>query len=232
MARNLTSATCEEITSDCTTVSYDHPEILERETLVDVLCTKGIDRQEINALDKVDLVKLFYKYAAPLPQRAQQLRRAKRKPPKPSEHQPSASPKDIVIGSRKRALTSEGPLRSKLYRPDDFSKIIINKGPSKQKNKTDIPMQTSKNDLSPMSQDSSKVTKLKRSTPEPPKSKPVKLNRRSFTNHPSDGNKTTHAGTITQQSKHVEVCKSDSDSMDEDIVEVKTQFQKVAVKWP
>lgn len=72
------SGTCEERI-------LDHPEILDRENLIEILCNRSIPLDEIKDLDKQELVNLFYKFVAPLPQRLHQLRRGKREPPKSTE---------------------------------------------------------------------------------------------------------------------------------------------------
>jgi hypothetical protein len=63
----------------------DHPEVLDREKLMEILRNRCIPLTEIKDLEKQDLVALFYKHVAPLPQRMHQLRRGKREPPKTTE---------------------------------------------------------------------------------------------------------------------------------------------------
>lgn len=86
--------------SDSCTDVLDHPEVLDRENLIKFLQERCIPLHEINSLDKEQLVLLFYKYVAPLPQRLHQLRRAKREPPKSTKNvEPSSS---VDNQSRKR----------------------------------------------------------------------------------------------------------------------------------
>lgn len=56
----------------------DHPEVLSRERLLEILCERSMRQEDLVDLEKGDLVQLFYKYVTPLPQRLHQLRRAKR----------------------------------------------------------------------------------------------------------------------------------------------------------
>lgn len=56
----------------------DHPEVLDRDKLVEILQKRCIPLDEIDGLDKEHLIVLFYKYVSPLPQRIHQLRRSKR----------------------------------------------------------------------------------------------------------------------------------------------------------
>ena len=56
----------------------DHPEVLSRERLLEILCERSLRQDDLVDLEKGDLVQLFYKYVTPLPQRLHQLRRAKR----------------------------------------------------------------------------------------------------------------------------------------------------------
>lgn len=56
----------------------DHPEVLSRERLIEILCERCMHLQDLVDLEKGDLVQLFYKHVTPLPQRLHQLRRAKR----------------------------------------------------------------------------------------------------------------------------------------------------------
>ena len=56
----------------------DHPEVLSRERLLEILCERSLRHEDLVDLEKGDLVQLFYKYVTPLPQRLHQLRRAKR----------------------------------------------------------------------------------------------------------------------------------------------------------
>ena len=59
----------------------DHPEVLSRERLIEILCERSMRQEDLLSLEKGDLVQLFYKYVTPLPQRLHQLRRAKRVTP-------------------------------------------------------------------------------------------------------------------------------------------------------
>lgn len=63
------------------TNELDHPEVLSRERLIEILCERSMRQEDLLILEKGDLVQLFYKYVTPLPQRLHQLRRAKRVTP-------------------------------------------------------------------------------------------------------------------------------------------------------
>lgn len=56
----------------------DHPEVLSRERLLEILCERSMRQEDLVNLEKGDLVQLFYQFVTPLPQRLHQLRRAKR----------------------------------------------------------------------------------------------------------------------------------------------------------
>lgn len=56
----------------------DHPGVLSRERLEEILCERSIHPQYFVDLDKDALVQLFYNHVTPLPQRPYQLRRVKR----------------------------------------------------------------------------------------------------------------------------------------------------------
>ena len=65
----------------CRGNELDHPEVLSRERLLEILCERSMREEDLMNLEKADLVQLFYKYVTPLPQRLHQLRRAKRLTP-------------------------------------------------------------------------------------------------------------------------------------------------------
>lgn len=79
-----------------------HPEVLDREDLLQILQKRCLPLQEIDHLGKEELVFLFYKYVSPLPQRLHQLRRAKRDPPKSSKIETISSSSVLQNTSRKR----------------------------------------------------------------------------------------------------------------------------------
>ena len=56
----------------------DHPEVLSRERLMEILCERSMNINELIDMEKQDLIQLFYKFVSPLPQRIHQLRRGKR----------------------------------------------------------------------------------------------------------------------------------------------------------
>ena len=68
-------------TTSSTSNELDHPEVLSRERLIEILSERCLNLQALVDLEKGDLVQLFYKYVTPLPQRLHQLRRAKREIP-------------------------------------------------------------------------------------------------------------------------------------------------------
>lgn len=80
----------------------DHPEVLSRERLIEILCERSILLQDLVDLEKGDLVQLFYKYVTPLPQRLHQLRRAKRVAPSGKERGTSQGRKSTIIRLTKR----------------------------------------------------------------------------------------------------------------------------------
>ena len=65
----------------CGSYELDHPEVLSRERLLEILCERSLHHEDLVNLEKDDLVQLYYKYVTPLPQRLHQLRRAKRQIP-------------------------------------------------------------------------------------------------------------------------------------------------------
>lgn len=80
----------------------DHPEVLSRERLIEILCERSILLQDLVDLEKGDLVQLFYRYVTPLPQRLHQLRRAKRVAPSGKERVTSQGRKSKLIRLTKR----------------------------------------------------------------------------------------------------------------------------------
>lgn len=60
--------------------NLDYPEILSRERLIEILSQRCFANEEIQGLEKHQLVNLFYKFVTPLPQRTVQLKRTKRVP--------------------------------------------------------------------------------------------------------------------------------------------------------
>ena len=84
-----------EIASE--TIDLNHPEVLSRETLVEILVERRLPLEEVQDLEKHALVELFYKFVAPLPQRLHQLRRSKRCAPKSCSSSESGNSKKLVL---------------------------------------------------------------------------------------------------------------------------------------
>ena len=85
-----------------TSNELDHPEVLSKERLLEILRERSMHPQGLADLDKGDLVQLFYKYVTPLPQRLHQLRRAKRGTPCGRESGTSKTKTSTIIRLTKR----------------------------------------------------------------------------------------------------------------------------------
>lgn len=80
----------------------DHPEVLSRERLLQILCERSMHQEDLVHLEKGDLVQLFYKHVTPLPQRLHQLRRAKRVLPCAGQRAISKGKTSTIIRLTKR----------------------------------------------------------------------------------------------------------------------------------
>ena len=72
----------------------DHPEVLSRERLLEILSDRCLPVSEIEHQEKHELVSLFYRFVSPLPQRTRQLKRTTR--------QPVCATNDGTAGSKRR----------------------------------------------------------------------------------------------------------------------------------
>ena len=80
----------------------DFPEILSKERLIEILCQRCMQLQDLMDLEKSDLVELFHKYVTPLPQRLHQLRRAKRMIPCGGKQRGTSQGKNTITRLLKR----------------------------------------------------------------------------------------------------------------------------------
>ncbi|XP_031570021.1 uncharacterized protein LOC116304419 [Actinia tenebrosa] len=210
--------------------NLDHPEILDRENLIEILCDRSIPLDEIKDLDKQELVNLFYKFVAPLPQRLHQLRRGKREPPKTTERTLAKKTANSIKGRKRLSDVQNSVVNVKIPK-SDLEHVLINNGPSKLKPKTQ------EADLSPN-------TNLKRPrVNQEDKAKPVKLNRK-FVNlklsSPSGNSssksvngKNEKTGAKEKDRNHEPETTSDSTSShstDEELKQIRKKFKEIS--WP
>ncbi|XP_078373155.1 uncharacterized protein LOC144656789 isoform X2 [Oculina patagonica] len=221
----------------------DHPEVLSRERLLEILYERSMRQEDLVNLEKSDLVQLFYNYVTPLPQRLHQLRRAKRETPcgRSGERVSSKGRTSTIIRLTKRKsdeIVTTTPI--KITRTEHSNSIKINRGTpcldslNKGINSVSINATSPTTVDTRTSHEGSTVNKLI-------KPKVVKLNRKTLGLHVD---KSVEHSPLKDESssslnggpqKEVAVSSSSesgSDVNESEIRNTKRKFEKVAVTWP
>ncbi|XP_068698098.1 uncharacterized protein [Montipora foliosa] len=218
----------------------DFPEILSKERLIEILCQRCMQLQDLMDLEKSDLVELFHKYVTPLPQRLHQLRRAKRMIPCGGKQRGTSQGKNTItrLLKRKSEETSDAsnckiartvPSSSSKMSKKTLSLEFINKEiDSVSINSASSPTQDSSSGHNHNVM--SKITKAK----------VVKLNRKTLglnlnTSVSQCALKDKLASTLNGKTQQeINSSTNDSCSSDKDIQinTPKKKFEKIAVTWP
>ncbi|XP_074627308.1 uncharacterized protein LOC141885303 [Acropora palmata] len=186
----------------------DHPEILSKERLIDILRERCIHFEDLLNLEKSDLVELFYKHVTPKPQRPQQLRRARRK-------------STIIHSNRRKSVESLDVPNGKIARIVPEGVIKTNKNtPSVDSINTNTDTVAINCATSPIQ---SPRSHSNRNTIT--KSKVVKLNRKTLGLNLNNSQQETSSSIASSEL-------ISDDKMDIERDSRKRKFEKVAVTWP
>ncbi|PFX34534.1 hypothetical protein AWC38_SpisGene522 [Stylophora pistillata] len=220
----------------------DHPEVLSRERLLDILCDRSIPREDLICLEKGDLVQIFYKYVTPLPQRLHQLRRARRRQLPCGEQTVASNGKtSTIIRPTKRKSHEKLTTRPiKISRTEHSNSIKINRSPISFGSTSNGVNSVSIHTTSPtMDITSDHEGRAQNKSIKP---KVVKLNRKTLGLHvdksfehqqsKNESNSSFNGGAQKEVSASSTSGDSGSDVNDSKSGSTKRKFEKVAVTWP
>lgn len=181
----------------------DHPEILSKVRLIDILRERCMHFEDLLNLEKSDLVELFYKHVTPKPQRPQQLRRARRK-------------STVIHSNKRKSVESLDVPNGKIARIAHDSVIETNKN-SINTNTDAVAINCATSPIQCPRSHSNRNTITK--------SKVVKLNRKTLGLNLNNSQQETSSSIASSEL-------ISDDKMDIERDSRKRKFEKVAVTWP